>query len=300
MDPLVVLGTCFMLGLLHGVLPDEHTWPITFSYAIGSASGKEGMKAGIFFSAAFAIQRALMGLLVYAALAPFLKWESFNSWVFVAVGLGMGIAGVVILLRNEEFHIHILGHHHDSVNEMERSFRLFGTRHQALGTLPKAPPVYWTFVHGFIAGFGFEGLAAYPIIDAAPKLGKINPWFSLLPGLAFGLGTMLVLVIVGALFGTFLRLVKSINEEQIKRIGIQTSGRTLFYGGLLFLLFGIGTFFGLEEILPVDAEHLLMGFFIFGIAVPAFIFAWRKVKTGPVGEGMNALSDEEDNTTTSL
>ena len=26
----------FLLGIVHGITPDEHTWPITFSYAIGS------------------------------------------------------------------------------------------------------------------------------------------------------------------------------------------------------------------------------------------------------------------------
>ncbi len=32
---------------LHEILPDEHTWAITLSYAIGGASGKEGMKVAI-------------------------------------------------------------------------------------------------------------------------------------------------------------------------------------------------------------------------------------------------------------
>ncbi|HVB64913.1 MAG TPA: DUF2946 family protein, partial [Nitrolancea sp.] len=32
------LLTALLLGMLHGVTPDEHTWPITFSYAVGSYS----------------------------------------------------------------------------------------------------------------------------------------------------------------------------------------------------------------------------------------------------------------------
>jgi hypothetical protein len=35
MIPLEALIYSFLFGLLHGILPDEHTWPITFSYAIG-------------------------------------------------------------------------------------------------------------------------------------------------------------------------------------------------------------------------------------------------------------------------
>ncbi len=34
----MVVLTAFLLGVVHGVTPDEHTWPITFSYAIGSFS----------------------------------------------------------------------------------------------------------------------------------------------------------------------------------------------------------------------------------------------------------------------
>lgn len=53
------LATAFLLGIVHGVTPDEHTWPITFSYAIGSHSTWRGMRAGLIFSFAFAVQQAL-------------------------------------------------------------------------------------------------------------------------------------------------------------------------------------------------------------------------------------------------
>ncbi|MDA8433085.1 MAG: hypothetical protein M0Z60_08985, partial [Nitrospiraceae bacterium] len=72
MTPLIALLYSFLFGLLHGILPDEHTWPITFSYAIGGASGREGMKAGLYFAAAFTLQRTLVSELAYLALAPFL------------------------------------------------------------------------------------------------------------------------------------------------------------------------------------------------------------------------------------
>ncbi|MDG6938610.1 MAG: hypothetical protein JRN42_08770, partial [Nitrososphaerota archaeon] len=55
----VVLGIALILGMLHGLTPDEHTWPITLSYAIGAASGRRGMQAGLLFSAAFTLQRAI-------------------------------------------------------------------------------------------------------------------------------------------------------------------------------------------------------------------------------------------------
>ncbi len=36
-----ILVISFILGLMHGATPDEHTWPITFSYAVGKYSTKE-------------------------------------------------------------------------------------------------------------------------------------------------------------------------------------------------------------------------------------------------------------------
>jgi len=59
----------FILGMMHGATPDEHTWPITFSYAIGKYSTKGGMKAGLLFSLGFTIQRAFLTTLGYMGLA---------------------------------------------------------------------------------------------------------------------------------------------------------------------------------------------------------------------------------------
>ena len=55
-----ILVIALVLGIMHGATPDEHTWPITFSYAIGSYSTRKGMKAGFAFSAGFTVQRAIL------------------------------------------------------------------------------------------------------------------------------------------------------------------------------------------------------------------------------------------------
>ncbi len=100
MIPLEALTYSFLFGLLHGILPDEHTWPITFSYAIGGASGKEGMKAGLYFSSAFVVQRMLVSELSYLALAPYFLRPMVNGIVYVVVGFTMAVAGAIILRKN--------------------------------------------------------------------------------------------------------------------------------------------------------------------------------------------------------
>jgi hypothetical protein len=66
-----IIVISFLLGMMHGATPDEHTWPITFSYAIGKYSTKSGMKAGLLFSLGFTAQRAFLTTLGFLGLAAF-------------------------------------------------------------------------------------------------------------------------------------------------------------------------------------------------------------------------------------
>ncbi|MEM1724680.1 MAG: hypothetical protein QXW71_02755, partial [Thermoplasmata archaeon] len=79
-----ILIISFFLGLLHGITPDEHTWPITFSYAVGSYSTKGGMKAGFLFSLGFTLQRSFLTFLGYIGLATiYLKYNLDGPVYFV-------------------------------------------------------------------------------------------------------------------------------------------------------------------------------------------------------------------------
>jgi sulfite exporter TauE/SafE len=275
MTPLTALIYSFLFGLLHGVLPDEHTWPITFSYAIGGASGWEGIKAGLYFSAAFTLQRTLLSEAAYLALTPFLLSPTINGVVYIIVGIVMTIAGVMVLRRNMYPHLHLLGHHHEEANEIETTSQVLTRQHTESVEMTEKPPVRWTLVHGFIAGFGFGGFSLYVNTVAAPAMH--SPWLGFLPGLLYGLGTMIVLVMVGYLFGASMRWSHKLSEQEIKRIGSQTGGRTLFFGGLLFAFFGTTTLLGWERFLPVDVGYVLVGLFMVGIAIPAFVYTLKEV-----------------------
>jgi sulfite exporter TauE/SafE len=273
MIPLEALIYSFLFGLLHGILPDEHTWPITFSYAIGSASGKEGVKAGLYFSAAFTVQRMIISELAYLALAPFLLSPDINGIVYLVVGLAMSVAGVIVLRKNRYPHLD-LGVHWHEIPTTKRIVPEKGNPEELRG-LPVAPPLRWTIIHGFIAGFGFGGFSLFINTVAAPAMP--NRWLGFLPGLLFGLGTMIMLGAIGGLFGTFLRWTHSLTPEEIKRIGSTTGGRTLFFGGLLFGAAGIALLLGLERYFPVDTGYLLIGLFMILVAIPAFVFSWKEV-----------------------
>ena len=274
MSSLEALTYSFLFGLLHGILPDEHTWPITFSYAIGGASGRQGMKAGLYFSAAFTLQRMLLAEFAYLALAPYLLSAKVNSIVYLIVGAVMAAAGGMVLRRNRYPHLHLHLH----------------VRH-GLGRVPQqeasqpaaavAPPARWAPVHGFIAGFGFGGFSLFVNTVAVPAMR--TAWLAFLPGLLFGMGTMVTVVAVSGLVGTALRRTFALTEEEIKWVGTRTGGRALLFGGILFALAGIGMLVGIERFISMDMGYLLIGIFLAGIVVPALVYTLRELRA--IGRG---------------
>jgi hypothetical protein len=279
MTPYEAITYSFFFGLLHGILPDEHTWPITLSYALGSGAGKEGMKAGLYFSLAFTVQRMILAEVSYLALAPFLLDPSINAIVYMVVGAAMTLAGVVMLRRNQYPHLHLLGHHHGFGKRAAASWSILGRRHVEPG--PQAAPVHWTLIHGFIAGFGIGGFALFVNTVAAPAMSSL--WLAFLPGLFFGLGTMLMLVLIGGLFGKSLHVFGSLTPGQIKAVGAEVGARTLFFGGLFFAVLGVSVRLGLTASIPDEyLGYLTIGAFMVFLVIPAVIFSIRRARsTGP-------------------
>jgi sulfite exporter TauE/SafE len=267
MTPLIAVTYSFLFGLLHGVLPDEHTWPITFSYAIGGASGRAGIKVGLVFSAAFTLQRAIVSEVAYLALAPFLLRPSVNGIVYIVVGIAMTVAGSLLLGYGRYVHLHLLGHHHEEplcVNPPEDSI---SRHHHDSPAVTGTPPAHWAIVHGFIAGFGFGGFAAFVNTIAAPAMR--TAWLGFVPGLVFGLGTMISLVIVSGIVGASLRWTRVLSEDELKTVGAKTGGRSLFFGGFLFAAAGVATLLGWDRYSPVDPAYLIVGAFLVLIVAPA-------------------------------
>lgn len=199
------------LGMVHGITPDEHTWPITFSYAVGTYTARGGLVIGLVFSLAFTVQRAIMSELAYLGLGGILSSPRIDNPVYVVVGIAMAVAG-------------------------------YRARQHALGRLPEGvadrPIVspYMAAVHGLIAGFGVGAFALVLYTVLAPQMP--GPAYGFLPGAAFGIGTLLVQAPAGALFGAYLRRLR-LPEAAIRKIAARTSGETLYFGGYAFFLAGL-------------------------------------------------------------
>lgn len=268
---LLLLAGSFSLGALHGVIPDEHTWPITFSYSVGATTGRGGILSGVFFATAFTVQRSIMAQLVYYALVPFLAFnEALNGPVYLAVGIAMAAAGYLLLARR-------LPHWHPLMWASRRDMAKHEKEVEASGRVP----LHWCLIHGFIAGFGVDvGLfTTFVYLVAVPAM---PAWFlGFLPGAAFGLGTMAVLVFIGLVFGTSMQLAKRWGTNRVEEFGSRVGARSLFYGGLIFIVAGALYIVGLGSVLPVNLENLIIFLFMIAVVVPVMVKTWQEVRQIP-------------------
>ncbi|WP_067624951.1 hypothetical protein [Alicyclobacillus acidiphilus] len=217
---LIDFATVFLMGIVHGITPDEHTWPITFSYSIGSYSTRGGMRAGLYFSLAFTLQRAIASELAYFALAGFLMKPGAEQIVYVIVGVVMLLSGYFILYRHKTLHL----------------FPWLERLTPALPTDRETVPVKLALIHGFIAGWGTGAFATIIYTVISPRMP--SAWIAFMPGLLYGLGTLLMQILIGAAFGRWIER-QRLEEKAKAFIGRFVAGNTLLIGGILFALAGI-------------------------------------------------------------
>ena len=269
----VDLMTALLLGLVHGITPDEHTWPITFSYAVGGYSTRRGLRAGLIFSAAFTAQQCLASELAHLGLAHWFTFEAFDGIIYIVVGIIMAAAGLYVIGRGALPHLHLPGLHGAPTAEVK----------------PRELKPWMPAVHGFIAGWGLDAFSAIIYTTLAPAMpSAATGW---LPGLFFGLGTLIVQAIAGAAFGLWAAH-RKLPGEAIREIALRTAARTLTWGGIAFTIFGvvalvfpdiadfgIGTRLHVHNLDSVGLPFLLVIFSVVGVGVTTFVTetqAWRR------------------------
>lgn len=222
-----ILTTAFLLGIVHGFTPDEHTWPITFSYSIGSYSTKGGFKTGLLFSLAFTFQRAVASELSYYALERILTKPDVVPVIYIFVGIVMSFAGAYIIGLGKNFELF------EGLEKILLKFFKIKEQTKNANEKSRPIPIYMVLLHGFIAGWGTGAFAIIVYTVLATKMP--NAYTGFLPGLLFGLGTMATQIIIGMFAGRFMERLK-IPKKGIEYIARRTSGLTLFWGGLAFVL----------------------------------------------------------------
>lgn len=231
LSALLILLIAVILGIMHGITPDEHTWPITFSYSVGSYSTRGGMKAGFVFSGGFTIQRAILTTLGFLGMAAVYQKYNLDGYIYIMVGFVMFIVGYY-LVKGTDLHIPLDKFFGGTVHHTTKAERI---PMKEVENTVKPVPLNMALVHGFVAGWGFGGFSTIITFILAPQMPNI--YYAALVGAFFGLGTMLMQIITGAIFANIMR-VKKLTVDQIKYVGRTTAARTLYLGGLAFVLIG--------------------------------------------------------------
>lgn len=281
-----ILITAFVLGILHGVTPDEHTWPITFSYAVGSFSTRKGMKAGFSFSAGFTFQRALLTTLGFIGLAAFYRSHDIEGPMYIIVGVLMALAGAYILNKRRYIHLPIdklLGgkvHHTEHVGMLHAHESGY-----------KPIPAKMAVLHGLVAGFGFGAYATIITFVLAPQVPGLL--YAPLPGVCFGLGTMVTQIAFGAIFANLAKA-KKVSEADMNRIGRSTAGRTLYYGGAIFAVVGaLVTAFPLLNNLAVKTGNPIPNLDVVGVSTLLILVVVGGIGIGSLVKGFREVAATE-------
>jgi hypothetical protein len=231
------------------------------------------MRAGLLFSLALAIQAALASELAYLGLTQWFTFEAFDSVVYVAVGIIMAAAGLFAMGRGVLPNLHLPGL----------------PRAQAHPPQPRELKWWMPAVHGFIAGWGIDAFSVIIYTTLAPAMpSAATGW---LPGLVFGCGTLCVQAAAGAAFGAW-AVRRGLPQEAIRNIALTTAARTLTWGGIAFVLFGLFglAFPGMADVAvrtPLRVHNLdtlglpflLLVFAVLGVGVTSFVSAtqaWRR------------------------
>lgn len=217
-----------MLGVVHGVTPDEHTWPVTLSYAMGSSSARRGLRSALAFSLAFAIQCALLSELAYLGLVLVREDAAWNAGVYLVVGAFMVAAAVYMLGVRTRYTLH--------VHLWPPRIGVCGRDHHAADHAARAPAPAMAAAHGFVAGFGVDAFGVIVATVLAPAMPSAALGWA--PGALFGLGTSLVLAAAGALVGALVRR-QRLSTDAAERVTQRAAGRTLLIGGTMFCVAGL-------------------------------------------------------------
>ncbi len=221
---LAIIVTAFLLGMVHGITPDEHTWPITFSYAVGGYSTRRGLRTGLIFSAAFTLQRAIASELAELGFAQVFTFAKVDYVVYLVVGTVMAAAGVTVVRRRQAVHLHLPWLRVHALDDAEH------------GPVLADPRPWMPAVHGFVAGWGFGAFAIIIYTVLAPA--EHSALWGWVPGACFGLGTTVVQVLAGGLFGYVVRR-RGLTEADIRQVALRTAGNTLTWGGVAFVAGGL-------------------------------------------------------------
>ncbi len=204
-----ILIPIFILGLVHGLTPCEHTWPIISAYAISQRKWHKGFLAAIAF-----VLPAILPWTLIACICGYLGsviWKpNYEIYIHLILGSIMIILGLNILNLLKIPYLH-LNHYHKKTSKL------------SLKQLS---------IYGFILGFG----PCAPVLIMYAMSAKFHTIFlGTFSGIFFGIGTMISLSIIGVILGGSLEFIEKRIKGNLPKICSKISGIILILTGAWML-----------------------------------------------------------------
>ncbi len=195
-----------IVGVIHGLKPDEHTWPITVSYGLMQSRVRGVIAAVSVFAGALTLVWTLMSALVGEVMSLF-NTSILDPYVDIIVGLTMiGVAAYLVFGRHDGGH-----------GVKTADYRLI-------------------WIHGLAAAFGGDFFIVLILTVAITPM--IMTGLSFLVGFMFGFGSWLSQTII--VLAIYKGVVKGVGDWSV----VAEAGRiALGILGLFMIGLGIYSFF---------------------------------------------------------
>lgn len=210
----LVFLALFLIGIIHGLKPDEHTWPITIPYALCQKDLKRAILASFIFTGALTIVWTALSFAI-SQLFLLINPEITTPYADLIAGATMITVASLFIWKTKK---------------QSNGFEARNT----------APDYRLIWIHGLAASFGGDFIVI--LILSSVLIGGIIPSiFGFMIGLLFGLGSMLAQsIIVTAAYKGAKSLVR--NANLLARSGIFS----LLFLGIFLASLGIVHFTGIE------------------------------------------------------
>ncbi|OGL39730.1 MAG: hypothetical protein A3C43_05135 [Candidatus Schekmanbacteria bacterium RIFCSPHIGHO2_02_FULL_38_11] len=248
-----LLGLPILLGLLHGLSPCEHSWPILAPFAITAKTMKKLFYISLMFCAGTTVACILLGI-AFGVIGDFIpmNWSAY---------MGAGTAGILIILgiilifkptwlhfdheHDDHDHDHGHSHSHETSHSHSKDHR---EKPAKPGKKKFKHGIYWGMFSLSFINMILPCPATLPMYTLALKSDSILS--SVLIFLAYAIATTLVVLIMTYFIGRASMFLKKLNQEKYEVMFTRISG-------VLIAIFGL--YMALEEL-----NH------IYGFGLPGF------------------------------
>ncbi|KPJ57023.1 MAG: hypothetical protein AMJ42_04815 [Deltaproteobacteria bacterium DG_8] len=234
---IVALQTSIMLGILHGISPCEHSWPMLAPFAIASKSPKRLMKIALFFCLGTTGSCIVLGATLGAIgmLIP-ASWDIYIATLTSSVLI---VLGTILIFKPHWLHFHDEDHnhkHHGDHHTHTQNYSSANHDHSLSQTVAKK------FKHGIYWGVfsvGFVNMIV-PCPTAAVMytyaIVARDAWQGAAIFIAYAIATTIVLLIITYFLAKASLFLKKMGQERVEVLITRLSGILIAAFGIFMVL----------------------------------------------------------------